>query len=369
MKDRLVDVAGAGGLGLGTGAPAGSGGRPIVVLRPAPRRHDELFDAAARAELDQVFQIVDLPGIDRVADEELLDVALPEVFAIVGQPALPRERIARAPRLRAVLNVEGNFLPNVDYRACFERGIHVLSAGPAFAQPVAEYALGLALDLARGISREDRAFRAGEEGRVTYGGSRGVLLRGADIGLLGFGSLGRALHPLLAPFRPTIRVYDPWLPASVLRERGLAPASLDETVSRSQFLFVLAAATTENRHLLGAAELALAPLGARLVLVSRAPVVDYEALLERVAGGHLMAAVDVWPEEPLALDHPARALDGLVLSGHRAGGIPAAFREIGEMVRDDLLLLARGLPPVRMQPGARELVERYRNRPVTGQAG
>jgi phosphoglycerate dehydrogenase-like enzyme len=77
-----------------------------------------------------------------------------------------------------------------------------------------------------------------------------------------------------------------------------------------------------------------------------------------------MAAVDVWPQEPMPADHPVRAQEGMVLSGHRAGGIPAAFREIGEMVRDDLMLLARGLPPVRMQPGARELVTRYRSRPV-----
>lgn len=367
MDDRRADPAETGSLGRALGTRPGSGGdeRPVVVLRPAPRRHDDLFDAAVREELDAAFEIVDLVGTDPDADEALLDAVLPEVFAIVGQPALPRERIDRASRLRAILNVEGNFLPNVDYAACFERGIHVLSAGPAFAQPVAEYALGLALDLARGISREDRAFRAGREGEVPYGGSSGVLLRGADVGLIGFGNLGRALHPLLAAFRPTIRVFDPWLPASVLRERGLLPSSLEETVSRSQFLFVLAAATTENRHLLGAAELALAPPGARLVLVSRAPVVDYEALLRRVAGGQVQAAVDVWPEEPLGLDHPARSLDGLVLSGHRAGGIAAAFREIGELVRDDLLLLARGLPPVRMQPGARELIERYRNRPVT----
>ncbi|MBL7512737.1 hydroxyacid dehydrogenase, partial [Frankia sp. CN4] len=254
------------------GRPVGDGdGRPAVVVRPAPRRHDDLFAAEVWAELAERFRIIDLTGDDPAADEAALEAALPEVFAIVGQPDLPRERVARAPRLRAVLNVEGNFLPNEDYEACFERGIHVLAAGPAFAQPVAEYALGLALDLARGISREDRAFRAGEEGRVPYGGGQGVLLRHADVGLVGFGNLGRALHPLLAPFQPTIRVFDPWLPPSVLRERGLVPAPLDETVARSQFLFVLATATAENHHLLGPRELALAPPGARLVLVSPAP--------------------------------------------------------------------------------------------------
>jgi hypothetical protein len=58
-------------------------------------------------------------------------------------------------------------------------------------------------------------------------------------------------------------------------------------------------------------------------------------------------------------------LDGLVLSAHRAGGIPSAFHDIGELVIDDLRLMKAGLPPVRLQVAAPELVGRYRNRPVT----
>jgi phosphoglycerate dehydrogenase-like enzyme len=122
--------------------------------------------------------------------------------------------------------------------------------------------------------------------------------------------------------------------------------------------------TDASRELLGAAELDLLQDGARLVLVSRAAVVDYDALVQRVAAGRFLAGVDVWPDEPLALDHPARRLEGMVLSPHRAGGIPQALLSIGDMVCDDLELIAAGLPPVRMQSAAPELVGRYRNRPV-----
>src|SRR3546814_3292838 len=76
---------------------------------------------------------------------------------------MPKERLVRAPRLRAIFNVETNFLPNVDYAHCFANGIHVLSPSAAFALPVAEAALGMAIDLARGITVADRAFRAGVE--------------------------------------------------------------------------------------------------------------------------------------------------------------------------------------------------------------
>ena len=72
---------------------------------------------------------------------------------MLGQTDMAAARIAAAPNLRAIVNVEGNLLPNVDYDACFARGIHVLVASPAFAPAVAEAALGMAIDLCRGITR------------------------------------------------------------------------------------------------------------------------------------------------------------------------------------------------------------------------
>ena len=334
--------------------------KPVVVLRPAPQRLDRIFTADALHRLRDRFTVIDLSD---AASEAALDDALPEAFAIVGQPDLPRARLARAPKLRALLNVEGNFYPNVDYEACYQHGVYVLGCGPAYAQAVAEYALAMALDLARGISREDRAFRAGTE-RYVGGNDDAILLRRADVGLIGFGNLGRSLRRLLAPFQPTLRVFDPWLPPAVLIDHDVVPASLDDTLSKSQFLFVLATVTAESQHLLDAARLDLVPAGARLILVSRAAVVDYDALLDRIDEGRFLAAIDVWPDEPMPAEHRVRRMDGVVLSAHRAGGIPSAFVDIGDMVVDDLTLLAQGLPPVRMQIAARELVGRYRNRPV-----
>lgn len=337
--------------------------RPQVVLRTDPQPVDRIFDPQTLAELNRRFEVVDLSGNP---SESALDALLPTAFAVVGQPDLPRERLQQAPHLRALLNVEGNFYPNVDYQACFEAGVAVLGCGPAYAQAVAEYSLGLALDLARGISREDRAFRSGRERYLGEGNADAVLLRHSNIGLIGYGNLGRALHPLLKAFSPTLRVYDPWLPDSVLLESDLQPASLTEVLEQSDFVFVLAAVTDANAHLLGPERLDLLRPGARLILVSRAAVVDYPALVQRVAAGKFLAGVDVWPTEPVPVDDPVRGLEGLVLSAHRAGGIPAAFRSIGQMVLDDLTSIAAGLPATRMQVAARELVGRYRNKPAGG---
>jgi phosphoglycerate dehydrogenase-like enzyme len=336
--------------------------RPVVILQPAPQRSSRIFSPASLDALRADFGLVDLEGEERAA---AFDEALPQAFAVIGQPDLDQARLDRAGRLRAICNVEGNFFPNVDYETCFARGIYVLGCGPAYARAVAEHALGLALDLARGISREDRAFRAGREHYVADGNEDSILLSRSSVGLIGYGNLGQALHRLLQPFAPEIRVFDPWLPDSVLREQGLRPASLETTLSESRFVFVLATVTAESEHLLGPAELDLLQPDARLIVVSRAAVVDFDAMISRLGAGRFRAAVDVWPTEPVPPDHPARSLEGLVFSGHRAGGIPEAFLQIGEMVVDDLRQIARGLPPVRMQVAARELVGRYRNRPVT----
>ncbi len=336
--------------------------KPVVLLRPAPQLIERIFSADTLRALRDRYTV-----IDGQADpsEAAIEACLPDVFAIIGQPDLPADRLERAPKLRGILNVEGNFFQNVDYDVAFSRGVNVVACMPVYAQAVAEHALGMAIDLARGISREDRAFREGRERYVSASNADAILLRGSQMGILGYGNIGRRLLPLLEPFRPaTIRCYDPWLPGAVIRDAGMQPAALDEVLSTSTFLFILATVTEESTHLLNATNMRLIPPGARVILSSRAAVVDFEAMVSLVAEGRFLCATDVWPEEPAAADHPARRQEGMLLSAHRAGGIPSAFHEIGEMVLDDLDLMARGLPPVRNQLAARELVGRYRSKPV-----
>ena len=337
--------------------------RPLVLVDPAPQDVSVIFTPQAWAELRSRFEVVEVDA-STAEGQRVFDELLPNAFAVIGQPDLPAARLHRAGRLRVLCNVEGNFFPNVDYAACHEQGVYVLGCGPAYAQAVAEYALGLAIDLARGISREDRAFREGRE-RYTRGANQdAVLLRHSDVGFVGFGNLGRSLVALLRPFAPRIRVYDPWIPVGTLRDADVEPATLEQVLGQSTFVFVLAAVTDDNQRLLDGDRLDLVRPGARLVLVSRAALVDFAALYERVRAGRFLAAVDVWPQEPMPPDDPARSLEGLVLSAHRAGGIDAAFHAIGDMVVEDLVQVASGLPPMRMQVAARELVHRYRSRPV-----
>ena len=73
---------------------------------------------------------------------------------------------------------------------------------------------------------------------------------------------------------------------------------------------------------------------------------DAQALLQ---ARQYEAAIDVFPTEPLPLDHPIRNVPGAVLSAHRAGGGPETYRYIGQMVVNDLEAILAGLPPQEMQ--------------------
>lgn len=332
------------------------GDHPIVLLAPHFRTLDEIFDPRDLERLASFSRIV--WGRDDPLPERELDALLPEVWAWVGtHHPLPPERLARAARLRAVIDVAGGFPETIDYAGCFARGIRLLSCAPAFAEQVAEMALALALAGGRGIVREHEAMRRGDEVWMHDRVGWDATLHRQQVGLIGFGSLARSLLPLLAPFRCQIRVFDPWLPPTLIEAHGCAPASLDEVIESSRVLFVLAIPTPENRGLLSRERIARMPAGALLLLMSRAHLVDFDALVEALEAGRIAAGIDVFPEEPLGSEHPVRQAPNLILSSHRAASILAERRAIGRMVVDDLQLLARGLPPTQLQRAEPELIE------------
>ena len=222
---------------------------PLVISAPEPRTLELIFTPDKLADLRKRYRIVETDP-DGVA--KLPAATLGEARYIVGQPPISPETLGQLRSLRCVFNVETNLINNMPYDTLFQRGIYVVTPGAVFAEPVAEMGLALALNLARNVVDADLAFRNGKELWGGDGNQTARLISGSDIGIIGFGDLGKALNRVLSGFRARIRVFDPWLPPSMLIENGVEPASLDTVLSQSDFVFVVAAVTSENEGFLDA---------------------------------------------------------------------------------------------------------------------
>ena len=332
-----------------------------VLYDPDPRQTDEIFSADDREKFFSDFDVIEIDPAEREAAYERY---LPEADIIISQQAMEADRLARTAKLKALINVETNFLPNVDYDACLRRGVHVLTPASVFALPVAEMGLCMALSLARGVHSSHNDFLSANEKYGLEGNMDAELLTGSRIGFVGFGDLGRALHKLLAPFQANVSAFDPWLPDNHLRRLGVEPASLDDLLRQSRVVFVVASITTENAHLLDAEKLSMMQEQAMLVLLSRAAIADFEALANAASSNLLRIATDVFPEEPVAADDPIRKVPGILFSAHRAGALTSALRQIGALVLEDMSQIAKGLPPVACRRAEPETVSRLRSKPI-----
>ena len=337
--------------------------RPLAISAPFPRTLELIFTPEARDRLHARYEVLE-------ADPERIGALDPAVLAraryIIGQPPLSRETLEAMPALRCVFNVESNLLDNMPYDLLFERGIHTVTTGAVFAEPVAEIGLGLALDLARGITDADLAFR---EGRELWGGD-GNAHRAAAQRLRDRHRRLRRPRPRAQPpadrlprphprLRPLAAALDPrraWRRARRPRRRARRRATSSSSSPRSPPRTAASWAPTPSP--------ACAP--APPSSCSAAPTWSTSPpSWPPSRAGHIRAASDVFPEEPLAPDHPVRALPGFLRSAHRAGALDVAFKRMGDMVLEDMDLIDRGLPPLRCKRAERETVSRMRSRPVS----
>ena len=332
----------------------------IILLDPHPRRIERIFDEPTKRRLERLGRVLWHDGSPAAAEQ--IDRYLPQTIALIGQSSLDKTRLDRAPHLRAVFNVESNFLGNIDYAECHRRGIPVLSTAPVYARPVAEMVLAMAISLARRMHEADAALRVGKEFKGDNHDS--FLLHDKPLAIVGLGNTGRALLPLLRPFSQEILVHDPWIDPAVLREKGVIPVTLDECFARARVVFLLAAVTSENAGQIGQRQFASMQKGSVVILASRAALVNFPELLAAARSGQIRAGIDVWPEEPVPRDEPGRATPNTLIQAHRAGSVPEIQALIGQFVVDDLEAILAGLPPQRCQRAVLETVSKLRSIPV-----
>lgn len=330
-----------------------------LLFDPHFRRTGVIFN---REDLERLYAASDVIwGKDEAIPADELERVRDEIEVVVTG-SWRHGDVGEYPRLSTIIEVGGGFPApdSLDYEECFARKIRVLSCAPAFGPAVAEMALGLAIAAARQIAFTDRQFRTGEPqwSHTEFDTEIGTPFTHyrKPVGFIGFGGLARALKPLIDPFECPIQVYDPWLTDRYLLRHGVQPVDIDTLLSTSRFIYILAVPSSENRAFLDRSALERISHDSVLLLMSRAHVVDFDALTELLLAGRFRAGIDVYPEEPIAPDHPIRSAEHAVLSSHRAGANAESLHNVGRYVADDVEAIAAGLVPYALQNAEPEYI-------------
>ena len=316
--------------------------KSIVISDPYPRTLDLIFTKKKLKELKSKYKIINAPQKNK---KKFYEENIQNALFIMGQPNLDKKLLSKAKKLKAIINVESNFMKNMDYEYCFKKGIHVIATSPVFSKPVAEIALGMTLSLLRNIHIAHSDFVNGKEKYGLESNLKASLLSEKKIGLLGFGDLAKSLYPLLLPFTKDINVYDPWVPKTKIKKLGFKSISLNQMFKNCEVIYVLAAVTTDNKNLIDKKLLNKMKSNSLFILMSRAAVVNFNDLIKRVKKGDIFVATDVFPKEPVTKNNPIRKVKNILFSAHRAGALETAFYNMGNIVLKDMSLISKNLQP------------------------
>ncbi len=341
-----------------------------VIIDPAFRTMDEIFDTADLDRLAGVADIVWARDTAMPTDQFLSEIGTASAVVFGRWRHGPDALAGASANLVALLEVAGGHEHHgLDYDAALRKRIRVGSVAPAFGEVVAELGLGLALDVRRGITQADRSMRTRTEAWLHVGNLPNASLFDATVGFVGCGGISRHLQQLLVPFRTRLVGYDPPMGDDALRQRSIEPVTLERLFDIADVIFVLAAPTSSTKKLISRRLLGRLGPHQALVVLSRASVVDFDAMVERSNEAGIRFATDVYPTEPIPEDAPVRDAPHAVLTPHLAGALPNALRRIGRYVVDDLVALLAGDEPSRLQyltPETREglLTARSKARPA-----
>lgn len=295
---------------------------------------------------DDGFELVARHDLDALAEADALAAGLAGAWATVaGSERYSRALLERLDGFRAIARV-GVGYDTVDVAAATEHGVAVLTTPGANADAVADWALTLMLAAIRRLRLFEDALRGGGWRPDGLAGD----LAGATVAVVGLGAIGRGVARRLAGFGCRLLGVDP-LAGEVA---GVERVELAEALPQVDVLTLHAPLLPETRHLIGERELALLRPQALLVNTARGPLVDERALVAALEQGHLGgAALDVYEQEPLALDHPLRRLPNVVLTGHVAGFTRGSTERMLDAVVANLRAVAAGrVPPGCVNPDA-----------------
>lgn len=247
------------------------------------------------------------PAGRKLTPTETVDMLRGAIGVVAGTESLDADVLSRLPDLRVISRC-GAGMDNVDLDAARELGITVVNTPFGPTRATAELTVAMLMALLREIPAMDRDIRSG-----TWKKRTGRLLLGKNVGVIGYGRIGKATASLLQTLGCTVNFYDPHIAED--DPNGPKRMGLSDLLAWAEVITLHCNEPENACPLLGELELGGMREGAWLVNCARGSLVDETALLKNLASGHLSgAALDTYPEEPYA--GPLIELDNVILTPH-----------------------------------------------------
>jgi phosphoglycerate dehydrogenase-like enzyme len=271
----------------------------------------------------QLAILADLPektGIAVGNSPEAFARAAPDasvIFNWSGSGKLLREVLAMAPKVRWVHSRSAG-LDNLLFPELVESPVPLTNGTGVFSPSLGEFALAAILYFAKDFRRMIRNQMAGrwEQFDITE-------ISGQTVGIVGYGDIGRAVATRVRAMGMRVlavkRHGPPLYNVDPLVDQIYSPEHRIEMISRCDYIVASAPLTPETRGMIGEAEFGAMKPSAVVINIGRGPVIDEDAMLKALTGGHIKGAgLDVFTHEPLPEGHPFYRLENVLLSPHCA---------------------------------------------------
>lgn len=233
----------------------------------------------------------------------------------------PRAIIEALPKLKLIVT-SGPRNAAIDVAAARERGVTVCGTESA-AHATAELVFAHLLEFNRKVGYESARLKNGAFWQSTVGGD----LSGKTLGLLGLGRLGQRVAGIAKAFGMNVIAWSQNLTPEKCTGTSATYAEKEELFRTSDFISVHLQLSERTHGLVGAEELTLMKPAALLINTSRGPIVDEAALIDALGNEKIGgAALDVYDEEPLPLDHPYRSIERAQITPHLGYVTEANYR-------------------------------------------
>ena len=248
---------------------------------------------------------------------------------------------ASGEQLKVISNLAVGF-DNIDVPAATARGIPVGNTPDVLTDATADFAFTLLLAAGRRLLEGDRYIKAGKWKTWDPLALLGVEIKGATLGLVGFGRIGKAMARRAAGFDMRVIYYDP--SEKILDSRiDAMHVDFNTLLEESDFISLHVPLTADTRHLIGAKALSKMKTEAVLINTARGPIVDPDALYEALKQHWIFAAaLDVTEPEPLPLEHPLYTLDNVIIAPHIASASRATRDKMAMMAAQNLIAGLKG---------------------------